>query len=54
MALQKDLCTELREELDEAPAQRVSAAMAYNASSIGDLLRLPHNGVVEPGTRVQI
>lgn len=30
------------------------AAMARNAGSIGDFLRLPHNGVVELGTRVQI
>lgn len=30
------------------------SAMARNAGSIGDFLRLPHNGVVELGTRVQI
>ncbi|CAN7711902.1 potassium transporter Kup [Acidovorax sp. LjRoot66] len=30
------------------------ATMARNASSVGDFLRLPHNGVVELGTRVQI
>ncbi|EJE50308.1 K+ transporter [Acidovorax sp. CF316] len=30
------------------------ATMARNAGSIGDFLRLPHNGVVELGTRVQI
>lgn len=30
------------------------ATMARNAGSVGDFLRLPHNGVVELGTRVQI
>lgn len=30
------------------------ATMACNASSVGDFLRLPDNGVVELGTRVQI
>ena len=30
------------------------ATMARNASSVGDFLRLPHNSVVELGTRVQI